>query len=46
MESFIYSEINLAIREQDKSQIQYYGAFCSALSYILYSANKQKQIKN
>ena len=44
MESFIYSEMNRAIRKKDKTQIQHYGAFSSALSYILYSANKKKQL--
>lgn len=41
MESFIYSDLNKAIRDKDVSKIRYYGAYSSALSYILYSANKR-----
>ena len=39
MESFIYGDLNRASREKDKSQIQYYGAYAAALSYIIYFAN-------
>lgn len=39
MESFIYEDMNRAIRDKDKSKIKFYGAFASALSYILASAN-------
>ena len=39
METFIYSDLNKACREKDPNSIQYYGAFASALSYIIHSAN-------
>ena len=42
MESFIYSDMNRAIREQDKTKIQHYGAFAAALSYIIYHANMKR----
>ena len=45
MESFIYSDMNKSIREQDKTKIQHYGAFAAALSYIIYNANR-KRISN
>ena len=40
MESFIYSDMNRAIRDQDKHGIEHYGAFAAALIYIIYNANK------
>ena len=42
MESFIYSELNKVCREKDKSKIKFYGAFAAALSFIIYSANKNR----
>ena len=42
MESFIYEKLNQASRHKDKSQIQYYGAFAAALSYVIYSANQNR----
>ena len=43
MESFIYGVLNRASREKDKSQIQYYGAYAAALSFIIYNANKNRR---
>ena len=42
MESFIYQDLNNATRAKDESKIKYYGAFSAALSYIIYSANKNR----
>lgn len=42
MESFIYQDLNNATRAKDESKIKYYGAFAAALSYIIYSANKNR----
>lgn len=43
MESFIYGELNRASRQKEKSKIQYYGAYAASLSYIIYSANKNRK---
>ena len=43
MESFIYSDLNQASRDKDKSKLKFYGAFAASLSYIIYSANKHRQ---
>ena len=43
MESFIYSDLNRACRQKDKSKIQYFGAFAAAFSYIIYYANKNRR---
>ena len=45
MESFIYTDMNRAIRNKDKSQIHIYGAFAAALSYIIIYANQNKRAK-
>ena len=42
MESFIYHDLNRATREKDRSGIKFYGAFAAALSFILYSASKNR----
>ena len=42
MESFIYEDLNRATRNKDKSKIKFYGAFSAALSFILYSATKNR----
>ena len=42
MECFIYSDMNRACRDKDKSKIKFYGAFAAALSYIIYNANKYR----
>ena len=39
MQSFIFSEINRASRMKDESKIQYYGAFASALGFIIHCGN-------
>ena len=45
MESFIYEEINKACRLQDKSKIEYYGAYSAALSFILNSNSESQTAK-
>ena len=42
MESFIYEDLNRATRDKDHTKIQFYGAFAAALSFILYSATKNR----
>ena len=42
MESFIYSELNRASRTKDESKIEFYGAFASALGYIVHCGNIQE----
>ena len=42
MESFIYPDLNRACRVKDKNEIQYFGAFAAALSYIIYYANENR----
>ena len=39
MESFIFSELNKASRMKDESKIYFYGAFASALGFIIHSGN-------
>lgn len=39
MENFLYTALNKACREKDKSLIQYFGPYAAALSYIIYHAN-------
>lgn len=46
MESFIYTDLNRACRDQDEEEIPYYGAFAAALSYILYNANANRSCTN
>ena len=41
MESFVYSEINKASRMKDVSKIKFYGAFASALGYVIHCGNKK-----
>ena len=43
MESFIYADLNKASRKKDEKKIKYYGAFAAALSYIIYSANQNRE---
>ena len=45
MESFIYQDLNRACREKDTSQIQYFGAYAAALSYIIFGANQNRKDK-
>ena len=40
MESFIFSEMNRASRLKDGSKIKFYGAFASALGFIIHCGNK------
>ena len=46
METFIYCDLNRACREKKINQIQYYGAFAAALSYIIYKANSERGTNN
>ena len=42
MESFIYEDLNRATRDKDYSKIKFFGAFAAVLSFILYSATKNR----
>ena len=42
MESFIYTDLNRACREKDKSKIKFFGAYAAALSFIINSANQNR----
>lgn len=47
MESFVYSEMNLTSRRKDITKIKYYGAFASALGYIIHCGNgKNSSLKS
>ena len=39
MESFVFSEMNKASRMKDESKIKFYGAFASALGFIVHCGN-------
>ena len=39
MESFVFSEMNRASRMKDESKIKFYGAFASALGFIVHCGN-------
>lgn len=41
MESFVFSEMNRASRMKDVSKIKFYGAFASALGYIVHCGNQR-----
>ena len=45
MQSFIYQDLNRACRKQNEEDIQYFGAFAAALSFILYNANSGRPDK-
>ena len=45
MECFIYADLNNAIRNQDETKIQYYGAYAAALGYIIHSANPKRKTR-
>ena len=45
MECFIYQDLNKVCRNQDRSQIKYFGAFAAALSYIINYANGSRKDK-
>ena len=40
MDSFVYSEMNKTSRMKDTSKIKFYGAFASALGFIIHCGNK------
>ena len=42
MESFVFSELNRASRMKDESKIQFYGAFASALGFVIHCGNFKK----
>jgi len=47
MNSFVFKEINKASRDKDTSKIKFYGAYASALGYIIHSAgSKRKESQN
>lgn len=41
MQTFIFSEMNKASRRKDVRKIKYYGAFASALSFVVHCGNKR-----
>ena len=43
MECFIYERMNRACREKDKSEIEFFGPFAAALSYIIHKANDRRK---
>ena len=45
MESFVYSELNIACRSKEKDQIKTFGPYAAAISYIIYFANKRRDDK-
>lgn len=45
MESFIYKEINKASRSKDSSKLMYYGAYASALGFVIHFGNQGKLAK-
>jgi len=42
MDSFIFKEMNKASRDKDDTKIKYYGAFASALGYIIHTAGSRR----
>ena len=42
MESFVFSEMNKTSRMKDTSKIKFYGAFASALGFIIHCGNKNQ----
>ena len=42
METFIYKELNKASRTKDVDKIKFYGAFASALSFVIHHGNMTK----
>ena len=45
MEGFLYEQLNRCIRSQDPAFIEYFGPFAAAISYIIYHANNNLNIK-
>ena len=43
METFVYHDLNRVCREKDTNQIQYFGAYAAALSYIIHAANNNRK---
>ena len=43
MESFVFSEMNRTSRIKDTSKIKFYGAYASALGFIIHKGNIQNQ---
>ena len=46
MQTFIYSELNAASRNKDKSKLKFYGPFASALGFIIHCGNKKSASLN
>ena len=42
MQSFIFSEMNKASRNKDKTKIEFYGPLASAIGYIIHKGNKDQ----
>ena len=42
MQSFVFSEMNIASRTKDKGKIKFYGPLASALSFIVHCGNKKQ----
>jgi len=43
MESFVFKEMNKASRDKDITKIEFYGAYASALGYVIHSATKKRK---
>lgn len=43
MESFVFKEMNKASRYKDLSKINFYGAYASALGYVIHSASLKRK---
>ena len=43
MECFVFKEMNKAIRNKDEKKIKYYGAFASALGFIIHGGNSKEE---
>ena len=47
MNTFVYSEMNKTSRNKDYEKIKYFGAFASALGFIIHCGNMKKvEIRN
>ena len=45
METFIYADLNRACRDKDTNQLEFYGPYAAALSYIIFAANQNRRDK-
>ena len=46
MQTFLFKELNKASRNKDVTKIKFYGAFASALSFIVHYGNHKSQQKS